>query len=72
MEYISCGDEMNRVREVMKEKGLTQKDLQAVTGIDQAALSRIINERNRRSITLDTCKRISKALGYPIEYIWPD
>ena len=72
MEYFSCGDFMNRIREVMKKLDITQKELQELTGIDQAALSRIINERNRRSITLDTCKRISKALGYSIEYLWPD
>lgn len=63
---------VNRIKEVMKQKGITQKELQSMTGIDQASLSRIINERNRRSITLDTCKRIAKALGYSIEYLWPD
>jgi Plasmid maintenance system antidote protein len=56
----------------MKQRGITQKELQAMTGIDQASLSRIINERNKRSITLDTCKRIAKALGNSIEHIWPD
>jgi len=61
---------MNRLREVMKEQGITQKELSRMTGIAQSTLSRIINET--KEINLTTAKTISKALTFPIEYIWPD
>ncbi len=67
---IFLGDEfMNKIREIMKKRGLTQEDLSEMTGIDQSTLSKIINEK--KAITLDTAKKISSALGFSIEYIWP-
>lgn len=60
---------MNRIRQILKEKSLTQKDLENITGIRQTTISRIINGKN---VMLDTAKKISIALDYPIEYIWPD
>ena len=61
---------MNKIKEIMRVRKITQLELSKLTGIDQGELSRIINER--KTVTLPTAKRISKALGYSIEYIWPD
>ena len=63
---------MNRVREVMKEMDLTQKELQELTGIRQNVISRIINERVKTSISLETARKFSKALDKPIEYLFPE
>ena len=54
----------------MKRKGITQEELSKATGIDQGALSKIINEK--KAITLVTARRISDALGYGVDYIWPN
>ena len=68
---IFLGDGIvNRIREIMKKRGITQKELSRMTGIAQSTLSRIINEE--KEINLVTAKIISKALVYPIEYLWPD
>jgi len=60
---------MNKIREIMKKRGLTQEELSEMTGIDQSTLSKIINEK--KTITLATAQRISSALGFSIESIWP-
>jgi len=72
MEYISCGDSMNRLREAMKERRITQKELQELTGIRQNVISRIINEKVKTSISLETARKFSKALNKPIEYLFPE
>lgn len=65
------GDEdVNRIREIMGRKGITQKELAAAVNIDQGTLSKIINEK--KEITLKTARKISDALGYGIDYIWPN
>ncbi|MBP7333076.1 MAG: helix-turn-helix transcriptional regulator [Firmicutes bacterium] len=61
---------MNRLREIMLLKRITQKELSKRTGIAQSEISRIINEE--KEIYLKTAKKIARALGKPIEYIWPD
>ena len=66
----SLGDEMNRIREVMKKKDITQKDLANAVNIDQGTLSKIINEK--KEITLKTARKISDALGFGIDYLWPN
>ena len=63
---------MNRIREVMKELDITQKDLEQLTGLRQNVISRIINEKVKTSITLETAKKFSKALKKPIEYLFPE
>ena len=54
---------MLRVKEICKEKGITQKILAERLGIGEPALSRIANGRNT---TTDTLKRVSLALGVTI------
>lgn len=67
---IFLGDRfMNKIREIMKTRRLTQEELSVMTGIDQSTLSKIIN--GKKEITLTTAQRISSALGFSIEYIWP-
>ena len=61
---------MNRIREIMKRKQITQEELSRTTGITQGTLSKIINEK--KEITLTTARRISDALGYGVDYIWPN
>lgn len=62
--------DLNKIREVMRKKGITQKDLAIAVNIDQGALSKIINEK--KEITLKTARKISDALGYGIYYLWPN
>lgn len=60
----------NRLQEVMLLKQITQQELSKITGIPQSEISRIIN--NQKAIYLTTAKRIAKALGYSVDYLWPD
>jgi transcriptional regulator with XRE-family HTH domain len=71
MEYISCGDLMNRVREVRLQKGLTQDDLSRVSRVGQRHISLIENDL-KPNLSLLVAKRISKALGKTVDYLWPD
>jgi len=61
---------VNRIREIMNRKHVTQEELSRATGISQGALSKIINEK--KEITLTTARKISDALGYGVDYIWPN
>ena len=69
MEYISCGDNMNKIQEIMDKHGWKQKDLAKMTGLDQGDISRYINEKVE--ISLKNAQKISKATGYSTDYIWP-
>lgn len=62
--------EDNRIRQIMRKQGITQKELGDLTGISQGDLSRIIAGKKVR-LTLINANKIAKALGYSIEYIWP-
>lgn len=67
---LTGGARMNRIKEIIERRGISQTELARMTGIDQGELSKIINER--KTVTLPTAKRISKVLGYSMDYIWPD
>jgi len=72
VEYLPWVKNMdNRIREILREKGMTQKELESITGIAQSEISRIINDR-KPSLSLAVAKRIAKALDCNIEQIWPD
>lgn len=60
---------MNRLKEIMQRRGITQEELSAMTGISQGALSKIINDK--KEITLSTARKISNALTVPIDFLWP-
>jgi len=60
---------VNRIREIMTKRGITQEQLSEITGINQGTLSKIINGKG---ITLKTAQTIARVLHYPVDYIWPD
>ena len=58
---------MNRLKELRKEKGLTQIQIQFLTGIDQSDYSKI--ENGKRYFTFEQCKRIAIALDTSMDYL---
>ena len=58
----------NKLRKLMEDKNITQKELQNRTGIDQGRISAIIN--NEDDIRESTLKRICEALECEAEDIW--
>ncbi len=58
---------MNRLKELRKEKGFTQIQMQILTGIDQSDYSKI--ENGKRYYTFEQCKRIAAALGTSMDYL---
>ena len=58
---------MSRLKELRKEKGLTQIQMQMLTGIDQSDYSKI--ESGKRYFTFEQCKRIALALGTSMDYL---
>ena len=60
----------NRLQDIMISKAITQVELSRLTGIPQSDISKIINEE--KDILLSTAKKIAKALGKSVDYIWPD
>ena len=63
---------MRAVLEMRKERGLTQKELSARTGITQGDISRLENGNGNPSIK--TLKRLADAMGMSlkIEFVDPD
>lgn len=53
-----------RIRELRRQKGLTQEDLAAATDMSVQGLSKV--ERGMSAPQLDTVRRIALALGTPI------
>jgi len=51
-------------------KRISQKELSKMTGITQNDISKIIN--NQKSLHLSTAKKIARALGKSVDYLWPD
>ncbi|TGE35842.1 XRE family transcriptional regulator [Desulfosporosinus fructosivorans] len=62
---------MNRVRKVRLQKGLTQHDLAELAGVQQKEISLIENDL-KPDFTLKVAKRIANALGETVDYLWPD
>lgn len=65
---VYCG--VNRIKEIRKKQKVTQEELSVLTKIAQSELSLI--ENDKKTCNVETAKRIARALGYSIEYIWPD
>ena len=55
------------ISELRKEKGLTQIQMQFLTGIDQSDYSKI--ENGKRYYTFEQCKRIAVALDTSMDYL---
>ena len=58
---------MSRLKDLRKEKGLTQIQMQFLTGIDQSDYSKI--ESGKRYFTFEQCKRIALALDTSMDYL---
>ncbi|MBQ3518465.1 MAG: helix-turn-helix transcriptional regulator [Clostridia bacterium] len=58
---------MSRLKELRKERKLTQVQMQLLTGIDQSDYSKI--ENGKRYYTFEQCKRIALALDTSMDYL---
>ena len=58
---------MNRLKELRRERGLTQIQMQMRTGIDQSDYSKI--ENGKRYYTFEQCRRIALALDTRMDYL---
>ena len=58
---------MSRLKELRREKHLTQVQMQMLTGIDQSDYSKI--EQGKRYYTFEQCKRIAMALNTSMDYL---
>ncbi len=58
---------MTRLKELRKEKGLTQVQMQMLTGIDQSDYSKI--ENGKRYYTFEQCRKIATALNTSMDYL---
>jgi DNA-binding XRE family transcriptional regulator len=59
-----------RITEILKTRGKSKGWLSQVTGINRQHIARLCNDRTRDP-RLSTAYLISKALGWPVEEIWP-
>ncbi|SDG47033.1 Helix-turn-helix [Desulfosporosinus hippei DSM 8344] len=53
----------------MLRKGITQFALADMTGYSQSHISKIMNGKD---LYLSTAQEIASALGYRVDYIWPN
>lgn len=58
---------MSRLKELRKEKGYTQIQMQHMTDIDQSDYSKI--ENGKRYYTFEQCRRIAIALDTSMDYL---
>ena len=58
---------MSRLRDLRKERGFTQGNMQMLTGIDQSDYSKIV--RGVRYYTFEQCVSIAKALDTSMDYL---
>jgi len=59
--------EESRLRQLRKECGLTQKQIQELTGIDQSDYSKL--ENGLRFYTFEQCRRLALALHTSMDYL---
>ena len=55
---------MNKIKQLMLAKGITQKQLAEAAGVTEASISRYV--RGTRTPTLKTAEKLSHVLGFPI------
>ncbi|MCI9352710.1 MAG: helix-turn-helix transcriptional regulator [Lawsonibacter sp.] len=58
---------MSRLKDLRKAKGLSQLQMQMLTGIDQSDYSKI--ERGKRNLSFGQCRRIALALDTSMDYL---
>ncbi len=59
--------EISRLKALRKEKGITQIQMQHLTGIDQSDYSKI--ENGKRYYTYEQCRKIAIALNTSMDYL---
>ena len=57
----------SRLRQLRKERGITQVKMQVLTGIDQSDYSKI--ESGKRYYTFEQCRKIALALHTSMDYL---
>ena len=57
----------SRLRQLRKERGITQVRMQVLTGIDQSDYSKI--KSGRRYYTFEQCRKIALALNTSMDYL---
>lgn len=60
----------NRLKEILNKNGSKQTWLAEKSGVSVSAINDIVNQR--KAPTLDTARKIARALGMPMEEIWPE
>ena len=58
---------MSRLKQLRKSRGLTQVQMQMMTGIDQSDYSKI--ECGKRYYSFEQCRRIAIALNTSMDYL---
>lgn len=58
---------MKRIKELRKEKGMTQLQVQMKIGIDQSDYSKI--ESGKRYFTFEQCRKLAIALDTSMDYL---
>ena len=66
-DIILTGDNMNRLKNLRKERGFTQLKMQMLTGIDQSDYSKI--ENGKRYLSFEQCIKVADALGTSMDYL---
>ena len=61
---------MEEIRRIRKERGLTQRELGGLSGVDQATIS--MAESGRRQPHLETLGRLADALGVEVRDFFPE
>lgn len=62
-----CSEVIDRLIERRHEKGMTQKELAAVSGLTQSVIARL--ESKRAVPQLDTLLRVAEALGCELKLV---
>ena len=62
---LNPGALSQKIKDLRKQAGMTQKDMEAASGILQPSLSEL--ERGTRLPSLETIRRVFEALGYEVE-----
>ena len=59
-----------RIKDILKEKNITAKELAERVGISRENITNIINEKSKPAF--DTLVKISEAIGIPISELFSD
>lgn len=61
----------NRLRDAFRLAGCRQRDAAEATGIACSNLSRIVNHKRYRTVTIGTAQRLSAFFGAPVDVLFP-